>query len=111
MKRASTPATKRRPKPLEPVGAAKVIEENLGDGRSSPIVERPDGFHWIAADGRREFGPFATYEEAAADRDAEAAESAQALQEAETDLGIADWIDPDTGEPAEGASRPHFSDE
>ena len=101
---------KRRPKPLKRVGAATVIEENLGDDRLSPIVERPDGFHWIAADGKREFGPFATYEEARADRDAEAAEGGQALQEAESDLGISDWIDPDTGEPAEGLSRPHIDD-
>ena len=30
------------------------------------IVERPDGLHWVAADGQQEFGPFATVEEALA---------------------------------------------
>ncbi len=24
------------------------------------IVSRPDGYHWIAPDGRQEFGPFET---------------------------------------------------
>lgn len=34
-----------------------------------------------------------------------------ALHEAEDEIGIADWIDPDTGEPAEGHSPPHMQDE
>ena len=35
----------------------------------------------------------------------------ETLQEAEDELGVADWIDPDTGELAEGQSTPHLSDE
>jgi len=33
------------------------------------------------------------------------------LHEAESDIGIADWIDPQTGEPAEGQSPPHLEEE
>ena len=33
------------------------------------IVERPDGFYWVADDGVTEVGPFASYEAAEADRD------------------------------------------
>ncbi len=36
-------------------------------------------------------------------------EEGESLHEAEVEIGIADWIDPDTGELAEGSS-PHFSD-
>lgn len=80
------------------------------------IVSRPDGYHWVARDGRQEFGPFPTIEEALADMsdadDEEAAPSpGEALQEAERDIGIADWIDPETGAPAEGQSPPHLEQE
>lgn len=37
-------------------------------------------------------------------------EPGESLQEAEDELGIADWIDPDTGDPAEGQSHPHIGD-
>ena len=78
------------------------------------IVTRPDGYHWTALDGKREFGPFETLELAQADMDAGdefAPVPAESLQEAESEIGIADWIDPETGEPAEGQSRPHLEDE
>ena len=75
------------------------------------IVDHPDGYYWVARGGLGEFGPFATYESALADRDAMTEESiapGEALQEAERDLGVAGWIDAETGEPAEGASPPHL---
>jgi hypothetical protein len=31
--------------------------------------------------------------------------------EAEREIGIADWIDAETGEPAQGQSPPHFLEE
>jgi hypothetical protein len=46
--------------------------------------------------------------DADADDDAEPGES---LEEAEGEIGIADWIDPDTGQPAEGQSIPRLHDE
>jgi hypothetical protein len=74
---------------------------------------RPDGYHWVAPDGKQEFGPFETLEEALADMaeaDGLEPEPGETLQEAENEIGIADWIDPDTGEPAEGLSPPRFED-
>lgn len=84
------------------------------DAESGPIVERPDGYYWVAPDGQAEFGPFESYELAQADRDAvtdEALESSEALRQAEQDIGINEWIDVETGEPAEGQSPPHLEEE
>lgn len=35
----------------------------------------------------------------------------ETLSEAEEEIGIHDWLDPDTGEPAEGQAPPHLVDE
>jgi hypothetical protein len=43
--------------------------------------------------------------------DEETSEPGESLQEAEDEIGIADWVDPDTGELAEGQSSPRFHDE
>ncbi len=78
------------------------------------MVDRPDGYHWIAPDGRQEFGPFETLEQLRAYRDAfdeGAPAPAETLQEAETDIGVAEWIDPETGAPAEGSSPPRIAPE
>lgn len=78
------------------------------------IVARPDGYHWLAPDGRQEFGPFPTLQEAVAYRDAfedEATSPGETLREAEDEIGIADWIDPQTGEPAEGSCPPRLDQE
>jgi hypothetical protein len=79
-----------------------------------PILERPDGYYWQDIEGQQEFGPFESFELAEADRDA-ASEQAIApgvvLQETEKEIGIADWIDAETGEPAEGQSPPHLQEE
>lgn len=78
------------------------------------IAEHPDGYYWIAEGGLGEFGPFETYELAQADRDAvgdEAVAPGDALQQAEREIGVAAWIDAETGEPAEGASPPHLQEE
>jgi hypothetical protein len=103
-----TARMKKRP----PKGAAAVISEAPAtSARRAPIVERPDGFYWVSADGRHESGPFASIEDARADRDAYDEDSLapdESLQEAEFEIGIADWIDPETGAPAEGQSPPHL---
>jgi hypothetical protein len=75
------------------------------------VVQHPDGWYWIAPGGKGEFGPFTSAEEARADRDGfdeQSLEPGESLREAEDEIGIADWIDPETGEPAEGHSPPHF---
>ncbi|HEY0825300.1 MAG TPA: hypothetical protein VGD76_16045 [Ramlibacter sp.] len=78
---------------------------------SHAIVERPDGFYWIATDGLGEVGPFASYALAQADRDApaDAPEPGESLADAEDELGLNAWLDPETGEPAEGQSPPHLA--
>ena len=75
------------------------------------ILERPDGYYWKSPDGTDEIGPFDSCEEAIADRDAtadEATDGLEALHEVERDIGINEWIDAETGEPAEGQSPPHL---
>lgn len=83
------------------------------------IVMRPDGYHWLATESRQEFGPFETLEAARAAMAlgvgvgvgiAETADD-ESLHEAESDIGIADWIDPQTGAPAEGQSPPHLGED
>lgn len=77
-----------------------------------PIIERPDGYYWRDEDTGAEFGPFPTVSEAVADalsdEDSDF-EPGETLQEAEDELGISDWIDPETGGPAEDFS-PHIED-
>ncbi len=109
-RRPRNPARRSPAPPPPPVGAARVIEP-APDESSAPLLERPDGWYWIAPDGRQQFGPFASAAEARADRDRydEAAPTpGETLEEAEQEIGIADWIDPETGEPAEGQSPPHL---
>jgi hypothetical protein len=93
--------------------AMKAVPETV-DGLSEQIVKRPDGYYWTAPDGKQDFGPFPSYEDALADMqaaDLEGPEPGESLQEAESELGIADWIDPETGEPPEGHSPPHLDEE
>jgi hypothetical protein len=42
---------------------------------------------------------------------AESLAPAESLEEAESELGMNEWIDPETGEPAEGQSPPHLQDD
>jgi hypothetical protein len=78
---------------------------------SGAIVERPDGYYWIADEDVGEIGPFESFELAQADRDAlagDAPEPGETLQEAEDEIGMHGWLDSQTGEPAEGQSPPHL---
>ena len=70
-----------------------------------PILQRPDGYYWRPQAGELR-GPFETSAEAEADRLAGGAsegdfEAGESLQEAESEIGMSEWIDPDTGGPAE----------
>ncbi len=81
------------------------------DAADVQFVLRPDGYYWCAARSRQEVGPFASVEEAEADwmtADGEAPEPGETLQEAESELGLSDWIDPDTGGLSEGLSAPRL---
>lgn len=119
MARSKSRAPALEPKPpaaREAVAAAALPEEvdAAPDDTAERIFSRPDGWYWLAPDGRQEIGPFATLAEAQADMDSGEMSSwapDETLAEAESEIGVADWIDPDSGEPAEGQSPPHLSDE
>jgi hypothetical protein len=97
-------------------------EEDFSEDDDGPVTEvdmghivlRPDGYHWQTPDGSQEFGPYDSLEDAFAAMqaaDGETPEPGETLQEAEDEVGISDWIDPDTGELAEGQSTPRLHDE
>lgn len=76
------------------------------------VVERPDGFWVQPAAGGHEIGPYASLAEALEDQraaDEEELESEDTLAEVEAQLGVADWIDPETSAPAED-SVPHIEE-
>jgi len=90
----------------------QVIPQTTPEYDSTRIVERPDGFYWRAEDDGREYGPFATLLEAAQDMQANggaAPEPGETREEAESEIGLSDWIDPETGEPAE-EERPRLEE-
>lgn len=77
------------------------------------VIERPDGFYWQDKLTEKEYGPFPTLLEAVQDMQGQSDsgyEEGESLEDAEAEIGIADWIDPETGEPAAGVS-PRLSDE
>lgn len=68
------------------------------------IIERPDGFYWQDKTTDQVYGPFPTLLDAIQDmeyNDESDFEPGETLEEAESELGIADWIDPETGLPGE----------
>lgn len=83
----------------------RIIPETPPDYDKTRIVERPDGFYWQSMDGGRESGPFPTLLAAVQDMefagDGADIEPDESIAEVESEIGIADWVDPDTGEPAE----------
>ncbi len=91
---------------------SQVIPESPRDYDRTRVIERPDGFYWQARASGEEYGPFATLVEAVDDMlasDEGDYEPGESLTEAESEIGIAEWIDPDTGEPAE-ESVPRIED-
>ena len=77
------------------------------------VLERPDGFYWQDTLTEKLYGPFPTMIEAVQDMEGQndnGHEEGESLEDAEAEIGIADWIDPDTGEPAEGL-LPRLSDD
>lgn len=81
----------------------RVIPTTSADFDHTRIIERPDGYYWQDDVDGREYGPFQTMLEAAADMQLADDEAADA--EADVDdvretgdlLGVPDWVDPDTG--------------
>ena len=94
-------------KPAKRRSAARKEEAPLKQAApvAGRVIERADGFYWEARKDESH-GPFATLAEAEADMLAGGAAEGEdveqeSLQEAESELGINEWIDPDTGGPAE----------
>ncbi len=89
---------------------SKAPEEKKAEPQQR-VIERPDGFYWQPVDGGAERGPFTTLAEAESDMlsGGEADIEAADLHEAESEIGVAEWIDPDTGGPAED-SVPRIED-
>ena len=88
------------------------VPETPADFDRTRIIERPDGFYWQSTADHREYGPFANLFEAVADMQAaeeSGFEPGETLAEAEDEIGIADWIDEETGAPAE-ESVPRLED-
>jgi hypothetical protein len=91
-------------KPIAVPQATNSAEATGLDEETSRVVARPDGYYWIADDGRQEFGPFVTAVQAlAALREGieTTSEPGETVAEAAAEIGVAEWVDPDTGEPAE----------
>ena len=83
----------------------QIIPETSPDFDKTRVIERPDGFYWVNQDTAEEYGPFVSMLVATQDMEysdnSPAQTLAQDLHEVEEEIGINDWIDPDTGEPAE----------
>jgi len=82
----------------------QIIPETAPEFDQSRLIERPNGFYWQSKDGKGEFGPFATLLEAVQHMQASddaALEPGETVEQAEAEIGIADWVDPETGAPAE----------
>ena len=86
--------------------------QNPADFGDAKVIERPDGYYVQDSQTGNEDGPYATFPEAVAGMESNVnieSESVVDLKEVEEELGIADWIDPDTGALAE-ESVPHIED-
>ncbi len=71
---------------------------------SNPVFERPNGFYWVNTETGQEYGPFPDRLSALADMEYDADsnfEPGETLEEAEDEIGMSSWLDPDTGSPAE----------
>ena len=89
----------------------KIAEAPQQDDRIQ-FIERPDGVYWRAGASTTEYGPFSTLAEATADaegREDPTFQATESVAEAEAEAGLAEWIDPDTGAPAE-QSVPRIED-
>jgi len=88
----------------------KNTKPNTPDYDQARVIERPDGFYWQDDElTDKFFGPFPTLPEAVQDMQLQSDidtgfEVGESLEDAEDEIGISNWIDPETGEPAEDSS-------
>lgn len=89
------------------------IPQTSPDYDHTRVIERPDGFYWQDKLSDELNGPFPTLLAAVQDmqdHDGDGYEEGESLEEAESEIGMSDWIDPETGKPAEDMPT-HLSDE
>ena len=82
----------------------RIIRETPPDNDKTHVIERPDGFYWQSQTDGREGGPFPTLIAAIEDMQYQGESEVgpgETVEEAEAELGLSDWIDPETGELAE----------
>jgi hypothetical protein len=82
----------------------QIIPETPADFDRTRVIERPDGFFWLDEENGEQFGPFDTLLEAVQDMEYNAEsgnEPGETVEEAERELGLAEWVDAETGELAE----------
>jgi hypothetical protein len=90
------------------IAMTKPIPETSPEYDTTRILERPDGFFWQDEVTSELFGPFASLWEAVQDMEYNAEsdfEPGETAEEAAEEIGISNWVDPDTGELAE--ESPH----
>ncbi|HYG54377.1 MAG TPA: hypothetical protein VD965_03675 [Burkholderiales bacterium] len=84
---------------------ARKIKPPKDETLQGRVLERPDGFYWESKGELH--GPFDTRADAEADQLAGGVapggefDVGESLEEAESEIGVSEWIDPDTGGPAE----------
>ena len=86
----------------------KQIPETPPNYDEARIIERPDGFYWQDRVTEKQFGPFTTLYDAIQDMQYNADsdyEPGETLEQVEEEIGISDWIDPETGELGEESHR------
>lgn len=112
MTRKTKPRARKKPA-ADPVDTVASDEASEAETTVGEVVDRPDGFYWRSSDGTREGGPFESPELARSDMEGDAPDlgPVESLHEAESEIGVADWIDPETGEPAEGLAPPRLGEE
>jgi hypothetical protein len=89
------------------------IPETSPDYDHTRVIERPDGFYWQDKFNEDIHGPFPTLLGAVQDmqdHDGDNYGEGETLEEAESEIGMSDWIDPETGKPAEDTPT-HLVDE
>ena len=84
---------------------ARKVKPPQDETTAGRVFERPDGFYWEAKGGKLR-GPFDSRGEAEADLLTGGAtegdfDVGETLEEAESEIGVSEWVDPDTGDLAE----------
>jgi hypothetical protein len=79
----------------------RAIPDLTPEFENARIIERPDGFYWQSTETGEESGPFKTLSDAVEDMEFSGDSEfdvPDTLEEAEADLGVEGYIDPETGE-------------